>query len=254
MVVVQRRVDPVRSRSTVGEMTPSYVRHRRGVVVVVAGMLTSIATGCSDDAPTDAAATGSSSTGAPDTTAPVTGPVVASTAPPTTAPINAMLQAELLEMLDRDQAARTDSALEGDAAGEDMGRVDAEHARRMEEILDEYGWPGWSLVGREGAFAAWVLIQHADLHPDLQRRGLEMMQAAVDAGDADPSDLAYLIDRVRVADGEPQLYGTQWNIDEDGELTPRTPIEDEHEVDARRAAVGLGTLEEYKEELRSMWG
>ena len=39
-----------------------------------------------------------------------------------------------------------------------------------------------------------------------------------------------------------------------GELTPRTPIEDEAEIDARRAAVGLGTLEEYKEELRSAWG
>ncbi len=110
---------------------------------------------------------------------------------------------------------------------------------------------GWSLVGEEGALAAWVLIQHADLQLDLQRRGLAMLQAAVGADDASAGDLAYLIDRVRVADGEPQVYGTQVEIGADGELKPRTPIEDEANIDARRAAAGLGTLEEYYEEFRN---
>ncbi len=39
-------------------------------------------------------------------------------------------------------------------------------------------------------------------------------------------------------------------MDGDGELAPRTPIEDEDNVDDRRAAVGLGTLEEYYQEFR----
>lgn len=46
------------------------------------------------------------------------------------------------------------------------------------------------------------------------------------------------------------VYGTQLAADADGEITPRTPLEDEANVDARRAEVGLGTLEAYYEEFR----
>jgi hypothetical protein len=39
------------------------------------------------------------------------------------------------------------------------------------------------------------------------------------------------------------------SIDADGTITPRTPIEDEANVDARRAEAGLGTLDAYYEEI-----
>ncbi|MGH2445533.1 MAG: DUF6624 domain-containing protein [Candidatus Limnocylindria bacterium] len=189
------------------------------------------------------------------------------TAPPSVAPsvdashaladaLNPALRDELLAMMAEDQAVRTGVAPPGDDRTADelfaaWDAVDFANQERMREILDEYGWPGWSLVGEDGALAAWILIQHSDLQRDLQKRGLAMLQAAVDADDADPGDLAYLIDRVRVADGEPQVYGTQVMMDESGELISRTPIEDEANVDARRAEVGLGTLEEYYEEFRN---
>jgi hypothetical protein len=97
-----------------------------------------------------------------------------------------------------------------------------------------------------------VLVQHADLDLPLQERGLALMAGAVAAGDADPSDHAYLVDRVRVAKGEPQVYGTQWGSDAAGDPEPRTPIEDEAMVDVRRAAVGLGTLDAYLDELAAV--
>ena len=158
-------------------------------------------------------------------------------------------------MMAEDQAVRTGVAPPGDArTAEELfaawAQVDVDNAARMREILDEFGWPGWSLVREDGAVAAWVLIQHADLQLDLQQRGLDLMRAAVEADDTDPSDLAYLIDRVLVAEGKPQLYGTQLGASPDGELAPRTPIQDEANVDARRAEMGLGTLEEYYEEFR----
>ncbi len=170
--------------------------------------------------------------------------------------IDEELRAELLAMMAEDQAVRTGVAPPGDdRTPEELAAawnsVDRANADRMEEILDEHGWPGWSLVGEDGALAAWVLIQHADLRLELQKRGLALMEAAVAANDADPGDLAYLIDRVRVAEDLPQVYGTQiGGADEDGNPTPRTPIEDPENVDARRAAVGLGTLEEYYEEFK----
>jgi hypothetical protein len=129
--------------------------------------------------------------------------------------------------------------------------VDAANAERMSEILDAHGWPGWSLVGREGSEAAWALVQHADADLELQKRGLRLLEAAVAADDASAGDLAYLTDRVRVAEGEPQLYGTQLQMGPDGEPMPRTPIEDEANLDARRAAAGLSTWAEYLEEFAS---
>ncbi|MGH8951915.1 MAG: DUF6624 domain-containing protein [Acidimicrobiia bacterium] len=166
------------------------------------------------------------------------------------------LRQELLEMMAEDQAVRTGIAQPGDDRSADelfaaWDSVDAANAARMREVIDEFGWPGWSLVGEDGAEAAWVLIQHADFHLDLQKQGLALLEAAVAAGDASPGDLAYLTDRVLVAEGKPQVYGTQVSI-EDGIVTPRTPIEDEENVDVRRAEAGLGTLEEYYEELRIM--
>lgn len=167
------------------------------------------------------------------------------------------LRDELLAMAEMDQAVRTGVAPEGDDRTADelfaeWDRVDREHGAGMREILDRHGWPGWSLVGRDGAHAAWLLIQHADLDLALQRDGLALMEAAVAAGDADPSDLAYLVDRVRVAEGRPQLYGTQWGLTDEGEWLPRTPIEDESEVDPRRESAGLGPLADYLRELEEM--
>jgi hypothetical protein len=76
--------------------------------------------------------------------------------------------------------------------------------------------------------------------------------AAVAADDASAGDLAYLVDRVRVAEGRPQVYGTQVQMGPDGDPTPRMPIEDPENVNARRAEAGLPTLEEYYAEMRSI--
>lgn len=170
---------------------------------------------------------------------------------------NEQLRDELLAMMAEDQAVRTGIAPPGDDRTAEelfaaLNAVDRANGTRMREILDEVGWPGWSMVGEDGALAAWVLIQHADLDPELQEHGLALLMGAVDADDASSGDLAYLIDRVRVAKGLPQLYGTQISTDAEGAIVPRTPIEDPDNVDARRAAAGLGTLDEYYEELRAM--
>jgi hypothetical protein len=171
------------------------------------------------------------------------------------AAVNEELRAELLAMMAEDQAVRTGVAPPGDDRTAEelfgqMNAVDAANSLRMEEILEEHGWPGWSMVGEDGSLAAWVIIQHADLRLELQELGLQYLQGAVDADDASAGDLAYLVDRVRVAKNQPQVYGTQLTGDADGNLIPRTPIEDPANVDARRAAAGLGTLEEYFEEFR----
>lgn len=154
----------------------------------------------------------------------------------------AELRDELLRLMDEDQAARTAWMANPDDVrlGETLEAVDAKTTARLRQIVATHGWPGRRLVGRDGAHAAWLLAQHADRDPAFQADCLARLEDAVARNDADAKDAAYLHDRVAVARGEPQLYGTQF----DAQLRPQ-PIADEAHVDERRRAVGLDTLAEY---------
>jgi uncharacterized protein DUF6624 len=149
------------------------------------------------------------------------------------------LHDELLAMLERDQSGRTGGP---DAEG------DAARTQRLAEILDEHGWPTYDLVGEDGEDAAWAIAQHSDQDPALQRRALELLRTAVAAGQASPGNLAYLEDRVAVAAGQPQTYGTQVGCGPEGPQ-PATPLADPPAVDGLRAAAGLEPLADYLAEM-----
>lgn len=133
-------------------------------------------------------------------------------------------------------------------AAEEWRRVDTGNTRWLADILATRGWPGSSMAGEDGAAAAWLLAQHADRDLDLQRAFLDALRGAVAEGEASPANLAYLEDRVRVADGRPQLYGTQFAVTE-GEFGP-CPIEDPQQLDVRRAAAGLEPFAVYEAQIR----
>jgi hypothetical protein len=132
-----------------------------------------------------------------------------------------------------------------------MIEVDADNTKWLKSVVEEHGWPGNSLVGADGAKSAWLLVQHADADPKFQRRCLDLM-TALPKGEVLPSNLAYLTDRVLLAEGKKQLYGTQF-ISVDGQWQPR-PIEDEANVDKRRAEAGLPPLAEYAKEMQQQYG
>jgi hypothetical protein len=79
--------------------------------------------------------------------------------------------------------------------------------------------------------------RHADQDVEFQRSCLAMLGEAVAAGRASARALAYLTDRVRVADGLDQVFGTQYAM-VDGVFTPH-PIEDRENLDRRRADAGM---------------
>jgi hypothetical protein len=86
------------------------------------------------------------------------------------------LRRELLARRDEDQRVRhLMSPPQGqhmvrlpDEVAAEWQRVDAENTRWLCELLTMRGWPGRTLVGEEGAQAAWLLAQHADQDPTLQ--------------------------------------------------------------------------------------
>lgn len=153
---------------------------------------------------------------------------------------------ELLEMQREDQLERTGG---GGPPGAKIGPPrDYARAVRLEQIVTESGWPTYSQVGEEGGSAAWLVAQHADSDKVLQRRLLAAMRPAVEAGQADDSELAYLEDRVAVNAGQPQAYGTQVRC-RGGKPTPATPLTDAPRIDIVRAEVGLAPLADYHQEM-----
>jgi hypothetical protein len=124
---------------------------------------------------------------------------------------------------------------------------------RLWDILDDHeSWPGFRRVGRDGEESAWWIAQVAIDDVELQRRCLEMLEIAVACGDAEPAHFALLLDRVRMADGRGQLYGSQFVVGPAGTLVP-WPIDDAEHVDARRARVGLEPFAEHAAEMARRW-
>jgi len=69
---------------------------------------------------------------------------------------------------------------------------DINNTVRMKEIIDQYGWPTYDLVGERSSNNAWLLVQHADRDPLFQMKCLPLLKTAVDEGQANPSNYAYL--------------------------------------------------------------
>lgn len=110
-------------------------------------------------------------------------------------------------------------------------------------ILDEKGWLGSDIVGKQGNSTLFLVIQHSDL--ETQEKYLPMFKEAVKRGDAEASELATMIDRVALRRGEKQIYGTQLSWDEvTGEDLGQLLVDPEN-VDKRRAEVGLISLKDY---------
>jgi hypothetical protein len=174
---------------------------------------------------------------------------------------NETLRCELIDMTKADQQVRTEMLQELASAGMPIGTaadacdpdyvalmklaaakleaVDGKNRARLQEIVDQHGWPGISLVGNDGAHAAWLLVQHADGDREFQRACLRRMESLPD-GEVQKQSIAYLTDRVLVGENMPQRYGTQLGSD----FQP-APLEDPENVDRRRAEVGLPPLAEY---------
>lgn len=163
-----------------------------------------------------------------------------------------VLRREILAMVREDQrlrfAAIQNKFQEKELAAQ-IEAVDRRNTQRMKAIVDARGWPGRSLVGKDGAHAAWLLVQHADLDLPFQKRCLAAMEPQIHRGEVEPMNYAYLVDRIAVAEKRKQVYGTQF-----GENRQPRPIEDEAHVDERRKAVGLETLTEYKAQMLRLYG
>jgi hypothetical protein len=161
---------------------------------------------------------------------------------------NPALRRELLALAAEDQAARRAWIDAPDKYDATMDALDLRTAARLKLIVQQFGWPTHDMVGPAAAEAAWLIAQHADHDLTFQKECLTMLELAVQQGQAAPRNYAYLLDRIAVASGAEQVYGTQF----DDDLVP-APIFDESHVDERRESVGLGSLAEYRAAMEKIY-
>ncbi|WP_224483428.1 DUF6624 domain-containing protein [Robertkochia aurantiaca] len=119
------------------------------------------------------------------------------------------------------------------------------HQKRVEQIFDQIGFPGFKQVGKEGEQAFWLMVQHSDHDPFFQKEVLKAMKAEVAGQNADAKHYAYLTDRVMLNTGGKQVYGTQVRYRRDRCQAYPKPLKDSIQVNRRRAGIGLEPLESY---------
>ena len=119
---------------------------------------------------------------------------------------------------------------------------DVKTTKMMQEIVSDIGWPTISRVGRKASHAAWLLVQHADKTLPFQIECLRLMQTAA-KNEVKQQNIAFLTDRIAVAQGKKQIYGTQFIPSKNNpKVYVPQPIENIKNVDERRKSMGLNTL------------
>lgn len=105
----------------------------------------------------------------------------------------------------------------------------------LEVLLARYGYPSKNQVHEQSVVPFYIL---SFAPGGIRERYLPLLVKAADKGDIEWKSLAYYIDKLKVAKGEKQVYGTQYY------LGPKFkqiyyPVEDPDKLAVRRAAVGL---------------
>lgn len=131
----------------------------------------------------------------------------------------------------------------GAGYNQEMQNLHCKNAEQLDEIIGRIGYPTIEKVGKEAAEAAWLVIQHAIAKPDFMRKCLKFLEDSTPEENAERINIAYLADRIAVFEGRPQLYGTQFDWDENGRLSPNC-YDDLNKVNERRKSLGLNSLED----------
>lgn len=129
--------------------------------------------------------------------------------------------------------------------------VDHANTNALIDLIDHYGWPTISLVGKKSSTNAWLLAQHADHDIGFQKRSLTMLKREYvkNPKNINPANIAFLTDRILVAQKKKQIFGTQFHVNKRGMFVLR-PIKDKINIDKRRKEFNLPPLQTYLESAR----
>ena len=129
--------------------------------------------------------------------------------------------------------------------------IDNIHIQTLQNIIDLHGWPTKDKVGEKGVQAAFLLVKHSENLVFQQDMLPLIIQSFLDKEGIAGKDVAQFTDNVSIRLGKKQVFGTQSKLI-NGKII-FAPIENEDSVDSLRAQMGMSTLAEYKETLKTLY-
>lgn len=137
-----------------------------------------------------------------------------------------------------------------------MIEVDTHNLQILKTLMHKYPWFKISEFGKDGADAAWLLVQHTD-DLDLQIKVLFIMDYLAKIGESDPQNYALLYDRTSLSYqdfGIKQRYGSQFRLSDDRQKAILEPYEGSlAEVDARRKVFGMESMAENAKRIAEVY-
>lgn len=119
---------------------------------------------------------------------------------------------------------------------EDLMRRDSGLFADLDKFLVRFGYPSKKVVG-EATDIPFYIISFATA--DVKAKYIDLFWEAVRRGDLQAKPLAFYIDKMKVAKGEKQVYGTQTYLDMKKMMSFEYPSIDPENLAKRRAEVGL---------------
>lgn len=134
-----------------------------------------------------------------------------------------------------------------DQESRQQGRLDVHQDEKNQQvvvsIIEQCGFPTLEEHGYTSVQAVFLVIQHAG--KKLRQKYFPLIKQSADRGDISWATVALMEDRILMDNGQKQKYGSQLTRVNGSAQWVVHPIEDPENVNTRRAAVGLVSIEEY---------
>ncbi|HEY0029661.1 MAG TPA: DUF6624 domain-containing protein, partial [Bacteroidia bacterium] len=110
----------------------------------------------------------------------------------------------------------------------------------LDKIISKFGYPGKTLAGTEYTIAFSII---SIANTAYKEKYAALIVDAANKGELDWTDVAFFVDKLKVAKKEKQTYGTQYKFDEQKKKILYYPVEDPANLNERRKKVGLHEME-----------
>jgi len=124
-----------------------------------------------------------------------------------------------------------------------MKVLDSTLLHKVTIFLNEYGWKSKKEIGELANMGLFLAIQHSS--KEEMESFKEIVEKAHQENKIEKADYALYIDRLKVHNDLPQVYGTQYYYDENLANYRFYEIEDFENINKRRRKVGLAKIEKY---------
>jgi len=123
--------------------------------------------------------------------------------------------------------------------------INNENIQQVSNLLDSHGWPKQSTIGKEALVSIFLVMQHANLN--IQKKYLPLLVEAAKENETDKKSLAYLVDKINLAEGKKQIYGTQLDFDNETKTVYFNygTLINPHSINDRRDSMNLESMEKY---------